>query len=118
MKRQKYEEAIVELDPVLFERAIATTSQQTALDEGYNLDPDQLSVAYKNCISVQVEGITGDLVVGAKVTYHEEQCPIDNCNGWCSGKPVPATIRFLGTVDQCWEQLRQEPTYQLWYWLQ
>jgi hypothetical protein len=118
MKHSKYEEAIVELDPGLFERAMATTTNPNTDPEEWQLDPDQLSVLYKNCITVEVEGITGDLVVGAKVTYHEEQCPMDNCNGWCSGKPVPVTIRFLGTVDQCWEQLRQEPTYQLWYWLQ
>jgi hypothetical protein len=78
------------------------------------------SLQYADCVLQPLDFGTwvGEIAVGNKVTYHEEPCPQDNCNSWCSREPVPMTIVWVGDYDQAMVVMGQEPTYDIWYYIQ
>ena len=111
MKHPKYEIAVVQIDHQLFEDQVATTTPQDS-------EATQLSQQLKDGYVTDLAFITGPLEVGAKVTFQETPCPVCNCNGWCSRTPISGTIIFLGSEKQLLDLWSQEPTYQVWYWVQ
>jgi hypothetical protein len=48
----------------------------------------------------QGQVLSGDLVVGAQVTFHEDTCPMDSCQDWIAGNHT-GTVQLLGGEEEC-----------------